>query len=255
MRVGNRISSIITGARMNRIAKNKVWNSSQRRSAGLGTGGTSKSKGVVSKSNNLLLQYLNSMNQGSAMTGERLAKIQSQSYDYDIMRLASDRVKAHMEKLTAEEGASVYDGEDTQAVMDALTKEVSGFVEDYNMVLRKLNESGSNTDEAYAKKLKSQVFGYQASLKQLGITADSKGILSIDRKVFGQAEIAEIKRIFGAKDGFSGKMENLAKEVDSYARKQIEDLKKELCTASTSYNRYGTSGSADSTGSRYSAKG
>lgn len=182
MRVGNRIDTVITRARMNRITKTRIWTNSRngKTSAGNTIQKSCQSSSFKSKSNNVLLQLLNSMNAGStSMTGEKLAQMQSQCYEYEIMGLAAERVGTHVDKLLAEGEDSLYAKEETAKDREALAREVLGFVSDYNMMMRKLAATGNSADEAYARKLKSQVSTCQDALKQLGITQDSQGILGM----------------------------------------------------------------------------
>lgn len=256
MRVGNRINTVITGARMNRIAKNRIWTNNRNRKAASGIAANSayQSKGVTSKSSNPLLQLLNSMNGSTSMTGEKIAKNQSKSYDYDMMCLAAERVETHMEKLLETGEDSLYAEEETDR--EKLAREVLGFVNDYNVMLRKLTNSGSSADEAYAKKLKSQLSTNQSALEELGLTQDSQGVLTMDAKVFSQANLFDIQKTFAEEDGLSGKIKTLAKEVSGYAKAQIDSLKKESYTLSAGYSRYGTDNDCtQTTGNWFTAKG
>lgn len=258
MRVGNRINTVITEARMNRIAKTRIWtnNWNRKTTGGNATSSGYQSKGATSKSSNLLLQILNSMNSSMSTTGKKLAENQSKSYDYEMMRIAADRVETHMEKLLETGEGSMYAAEETETDREKLSREVLGFVSDYNLMLRKLNNSGSSADEGYAKKLKSQFSANQAALKNLGITQDSQGVLTMDLKIFTQAELSDIQKMLADEDGLSGKIKELAKEVSGYAKTQTDSLKKENDTLSGNYSRYGTdNGSTKTTGNWFSAKG
>lgn len=258
MRIGNRNNAVITSARMKRIAKTRAWTARYKASGSRATGTSRANAGTISKSSNsTLLEFLNRLNQSdTSMVGEKLAANQSKGYDYDIMRLAAERVSGHLDKLLATGEDSLYAGEDAVEDRDVLAKEISGFVDDYNIMMRKLNSSESSTDTAYARKLKNEISAKEATLKKFGITQDGNGILSLDIQVLKEAELSELQQTFGTKDGFSDRVRTLAKKVSENAREQVKILEKENCTLSSNYSRYGTDSSYYGlTGSRYSAKG
>lgn len=258
MRMENRYNAVISSARMKRISKTRAWTARYKTSGSraTGTSGT-KSTGTISKSNNTLLELLNRMNQSdTSMVGEKLAENQGKSYDYDIMRLAAERVSGHLDELLGTGEDSIYAREEVSKDREALAKEISGFVSDYNIMMRKLNSSENSTDTAYARKLKSEISAKEATLKRFGITQDDSGILNLDLQMLKEAELSELQQTFGTEDGFSDRIGALAKKVNENAKEQMEALKKESCTLSSNYSRYGTdSGYYGLTGSRYSAKG
>lgn len=257
MRIGNRIDTVITGARMKRIAKTRAFTTKYKTTGSRATG-SAKSTGVVSKSsNNVLLELLNRINKSdTSMTGEKLAENQSKSYDYDMIRLSAERVGAHMDQLLKTEEDSLYAKEEESKDRAELAREISGFVSDYNIMMRKLSASEESADKAYVRKLKSEVSTYEAALKELGITQDSKGALSLDLQTLTEAELSGIQKVFGAEDGFSGKIKALSKEVGTHAQTQIDKLQKESYSLSTNYSRYGTdAGYYGTAGSSYNAKG
>lgn len=245
---------------MKRIAKTKAWssryNASGSRATGTATAKSAKSTGSISKSNNILLELLKNMNQSdTSMVGEKLAKNQSKSYDYDIMRLASERVSGHLDKLLATGEDSLYAKENVEG-KDELAKEISGFVSDYNIMMRKLNSSANSADTAYARKLRNEFSTKEATLKRFGIRQDSDGILSMDIEILQKAETSDLCQVFGTEGGFSERIRTLAKEVNANAKEQMEILEKENCTLSSNYSRYGTDSSSYGwAGSRYNAKG
>lgn len=242
---------------MKRIAKTRAFTTKYKTTGSRATG-SARNTGVVSKnSNNVLLELLNRINKSdTSMTGEKLAENQSKSYDYDMMRLSAERVGAHMDQLLKTGEESLYAKEEESKDREELAREISGFVSDYNIMMRKLSASEESADKSYVKKLKNEFSAYESALKELGITQDSKGTLSLDMQTFNEAELSAIQKVFGAEDGISGKIKALSKEVGTHAETQIDNLKKESCMLSTNYSRYATDASYyGTTGSRYNAKG
>lgn len=255
MKINDRISTAITNARTTRMMKNRAWTSKYNMNSKTGSMATGGKNGAISKQDNLLLQFLQQMNQNKdGMTGEQLAEKQSKIYDYDIIAVSADRVKGHMDKLSADGDASLYTDEPETRVV--LEREIKGFVDDYNIAMRKLNGIGDSVSEACKRKLKSEISGRQSALKQLGITVNSDGTLACDTKTLKNADTEDIKNVFCGEKGLSDRVKELMENISKNADTQQEALKKEIYNISANYNRYGAdNGSYGTAGNRYNAKG
>lgn len=251
----SRINAVITGARTKRLVKAKALAVKQNKTGLRANGSTSGRGSVVSKTGSSLMDILRKLNGDTSMTGEKLAENQKQRYEYETMKLAAERVTKHLNALYA-------DGEDSlfaqgEEMREAVEKEISGFVSEYNVMMRKLTASGQKEDAELAKKLKEEIASHAAELKKFGITKDSKGLLSLDAKILKQAEYSELKSTFGSESSLMKKLKTLSETVGENAKEQISRLEKESYTLSSIYSRYGTSDSSygNMTGSRYSTKG
>ncbi len=250
----SRINSVITGARMKRMVKTKAFQTKQNKSGLLRAAQTSGRSGVVSKTGSSLMDILRAMNGDTSMTGEKIVQNQSQRYEYETMRLASERVASHLSALRAEGEKSLF-GQGVEN-REAVEKEISGFVSDYNIMIRRLAASGEKEDAELAKKLGDEITTRTATLKKFGITQDGKGVLSLDLKTLQQADYEELKNTFGSSGSLTKKLASLTESVEKNAKEQIERLEKESYSLSSVYSRYGTSdGFYGTTGSRYSQKG
>lgn len=252
----SRINSIINNARTKRLVKTKAFATKQTRVSARATGTNSARSSAVTKNSNSnsLLNILRGMTGDTTMTGEKIAKNQAQSYEYETMRLAAARVGEHMDRLTDIGDQALFaQGEEGR---EGVEKEISTFVNNYNIMVRKLNASGEEADEKLAEKLSDEISAHAATLKQFGITQDGSGVLSLDQRTLRQSDYEELKKVFHSSTGLPKKIKTLAESVESAAREGLDRLKKENYTLSTTYSRYGTSDSSYGwTGSRYSSKG
>lgn len=258
MRIYNRSFETISKARQSRISKTRAWQTHSKVKTGTGgstraTGTLARNNGVTSKSDSILQQILSKINQNTGLTGETIAENQTKVYDYGIAEVSARRTAGHMERLAADKEESLY-GEE-EKTRELLEAEIAAFADDYNIMVKKLNGTASVTDETAVKNLKKVFTDHQASFRNLGITVNDNGTITLDPKKLKQADTEEIKKLFGAESSAASKLKSLAKGVEESAKKQAETLRKASYMTSTNYNRNASDNRADISGARYSAKG
>lgn len=245
MRIGNRINMTITRARMTRLAKSRIY-TNQRTSTRKNTNSN--------KANPSLAELLNSINNKNQTTsGEKLLVNRTQTLMYSGMETAANRLKGHTEKFLETGEKSLFEQPDSEAAKKESMKEIKAFVSDYNLMMGRLNQSADNVDKAYAKKMQSTVQEYSVVLRKLGITQSGSGILNLDEKKLKEAELSDMKRVFGDAEGFSKKVGELGTSISDWAKGQLTELKKDSYLTSVSYNRYGQT-AENSSGSSYNSK-
>lgn len=248
MRIGNRINMTIMNARNARIAKSKAFMAGAKRNT-YSSGSTNKS------GNSTLVDLLNKLNGNSSSTADKLVENQKKSYAYSMIERSTELLGKHMDKFLATGEKSLFGQEDKAAAKEQAVNEVESFVNDYNIMMGKLNSSSNAVDKAYAKKLQGYVSVYGSALKKAGITKNSNGLLELNTDVLKEADLKDLEAAFGKSDGFGGKISEQAKEIKEYAQKQIKDLERSSFIASSNYNRYGTNNSSYGNGSSYNVRG
>ena len=132
MRVGNRLNSTIVRARMNRIAKTRIFSTKQQR--------TKKSiSGSSGQSISQLLSKLNA-NSGKTSSAAQLIANRDQTLLYSGMETAAERVEKRLGKFLKTDGTSVFDGEDEAKVKENVTDHIESFVNDYNYLMKRLKQ-------------------------------------------------------------------------------------------------------------------
>lgn len=227
------------------------------RYAGVSTARTG-SKSTVTQ---LLLQQLYgnrsaSTSTSTSSTAERLAEYQSRIYGYGVVNVAAGRVGKQMSQLMQEGENSLFAKAEESGDYSEIGKSLSSFVGDYNLMIRKLKESGDSGDAAYVKQLKAEMSKNYSALKALGISSDSDGLLTFDEKAFEAADKEKLKELFGPSSELAAGLKKLAGKIETYALQQQKDLQEKMYTSSTSYNQYGSSDLYGwLSGSTYNAKG
>lgn len=239
MKMGNKINMTITNARMTRLAKTRVWTSGSMNAGSTRATGS----GSVQNSGNKELSQI-----------EKLIEKQTKSLSYNMLKDSSERVESRIKKMLETGDKSLFGQEDTTEARTEAVKEIKNLVNDYNLMIGKLNGSKNSEDIAYAKKLKALVTEYGSALKKAGITQSSTGLLVIDEKVLKGASLSQLGELFGKEGGFSDKIGTQAKEICEYAQKQLQELSKSIYTTSSSYNRNGTDGNIYGGTSSYNAR-
>lgn len=97
-------------------------------------------------------------------------------------------------------GKSVFKDEDMKKVYSA----VSDFVEDFNSVVKKGEDSGSKALIRGAEGLMKLAGDYEDELNKMGITIDTKdNKLSIDKDTFMKADVDKVKELFNGQNSFA----------------------------------------------------
>lgn len=97
-------------------------------------------------------------------------------------------------------GKSVFKDEDMKKVYSA----VSEFVDDFNSVVEKAEDSGSKSLIRDAEGLMQLAGDYEEELNKMGITIDTKeNKLSIDKDTFMKADVDKVKEIFNGQNSFA----------------------------------------------------
>ena len=96
-------------------------------------------------------------------------------------------------------GKSVFKDGD----MDKVYSAVSAFVEDYNSVIEKGQESGSKSLIRNAEGLVNLAGDYEKELKEMGITLGKDNKLSIDKDTFMKTDIENVKELFNGQNSFA----------------------------------------------------
>ena len=241
MKIPNRIYTTIIKARMNRVAKGRALSCKRNLSKTVST--TSRNSSANRKEQKSAVNRLmtNVLGQENITNEERLAENRAQQFLYSRMESAAGWVMSNAQKLLETGGDSIFANSDNEEAKETAVAEVKNFVNNYNIMMGRLNSSGEAADTVYAKKLQGYMKGNSKVLGKIGITAGDNGILRLDEKKLKGAEFEDIKSIFHGKDSLAEKVCEQAKLVKKMAEKKIETLKKNSYAISSNYTRYGKS--------------
>lgn len=241
MKIPNRIYTTIINARMIRVAKQKAVSCKRNLNKSVSSKNRNSSVSRIGKqleSNRLLTNILG---QENTTNKEKLAENRAQKLLYSRMRSAASWVIANAEKLLETGETAIFDNSDKEQVKEASVAEIKNFVNNYNIMMGRLNSSGETVDTAYAKKIQGYFTENSRMLEKLGITASDNGILQLDEKKLKDADISDIENVFHGENCLAGKVRKQAELVKERAEKKIADLEKSSYAISLNYTRYGKS--------------
>ena len=92
---------------------------------------------------------------------------------------------------TAEDGTKTQEYD-----RDAIYKAVKSYVDDYNSLLDRADDSKTKSILRAANSLKSNARANEKTLEKAGITVDVDGRLSVDEKSFEKADMDKLKSLF-----------------------------------------------------------
>lgn len=243
MKIPNKIYTSIYKARTARLAKQKTLSSRMK------TTTTAKSSASGTSAAARTQSYLNRLtgNNNSSVI-EKLAQNSSDQLFYTRMQTAADRLNGSAERLLKTGADSVFEQEDTAKAKEQATEEIKNFVNDYNIMMGRLNSSSDNTDTTYRKKLQDIVTAGKKELEKVGITIGKNGTLSLDDKKLKEAELSDEKELFYTKGCLGEKVKTVSELVYKHAKEKVQTLEKESYSLSANYTRYGTSASQSTKG-------
>lgn len=241
MKIPNKIYTSIYKARTARIAKQKTLSSRMK------TTTTAKSSASRTSGATRAQSYLNQLTgKNNSSVIEKLAQNSSDQLFYSRMQTAAGQVKSSAEKLLKTGENSIFEQEDT--AKEQATEEIKNFVNDYNIMMGRLNSSSDNTDTTYRKKLQDIATAGKKELEKVGITIGKNGTLSLDDKKLKEAELADEKSLFYTKGCLGEKVKTVSDLVYKHAKEKVQTLEKESYSLSANYTRYGTSANQSTRG-------
>lgn len=247
MKIGNRANMTIMRARMTRLAKTKVFTG--RRNTSHSSNHTTAGK------NQSLSELLSSLyNKDKTSSTDKLIENRTQTLLYKGMQTSAERVQSHLEKFQQTGETSIFGQADQTKAAETAKSEAKGFINDYNLMMGRLNSSKNSADKNNATKLMGYVAANASALQKVGITQNTNGTLNLDEKKLASADIADLKKVFGDADGFGKKILAQTKLIGTHAEEQLKELAKTDYSVSSNYNRYGNSLGLDSYGSSYNRK-
>lgn len=253
MKIPNRIHTTIIRARMNRVAKERVLSCKRKLAKTVST--TSRKSSPNYKEQKTAVNRLTTsiLGKGNTTNEEKLAENRAKQYLYSRMESAAGWVISNAEKLLETGEDSIFAKSDKEQEKKAAEMEIKNLVNNYNIMMGRLNSSGETVDTAYAKKIQGYVMGSSRMLGKLGITSSDTGILQLDEKKLKNADLADMQTIFNGKGSLAEKINEQAKLVKKRAQEKIESLKRSNYAISSNYTCYGKSENGYD-GSSYSFK-
>lgn len=128
-------------------------------------------------------------------------------------------------------------------------------VSDYNHIMEDISEVGDSSSIILGNQLKSLVKEHEKELKQVGISLDRKGYLSLDDKEAAKVTLSTMQSVFGKKSGVFDRLKEKCDSIEKNAATTIQVMNR-LYGTSGVYSKYGkNSAYYGSNGSYYSALG
>lgn len=100
---------------------------------------------------------------------------------------------------------------------DNVYKMFSAFVKDYNELLTNTDKSANSNVVNQASYLKNLVGSNKSALSRIGVTVNSDKSLSIDEEKFKEADMSNVKNLFGGAYSFAEKMTDRVNSIYRYA--------------------------------------
>lgn len=220
------------------------------RVTGLGSGNIWRYMGAANTSR----AYRNALTQSSGRTSranqtKQNTAVSKQTSYLEATKKAANGVREHAQKLSESGKNSLFaKAEETGNTKD-IVKEAEAFVEDYNNMVSGMNRAGGTTNNIYRSKLSYDLISEREELKNVGITANRDGTLSVNKQTMKDADVEDLKKAFAGTSSFAGRASAKSIYIESDAANTItKNTYQALMGGYGSYGGYGNFGSYGSYG-------
>lgn len=104
--------------------------------------------------------------------------------------------------------------------VNAIYKSVSGFVEDYNKVIKQAGASETSAIQNRVRYMMGATSANKSLLSKVGITINSDNTLSLDEKTFKEADVTTAKSLFNGSNSYAYRVSAQASLIDYTAEKE-----------------------------------
>ena len=151
----------------------------------------------------------------SEQKNTKVAQSSANSAANDINELMKDSLYEKIEKKDSD--GNITKDYNRTAIMDKLNK----FVNDYNSVVENTGELSDTTVLNNAVNMVNQTKVYSSSLNRVGIEIENDNKLSIDEKKFNEADLSELKNLFGKGTSFGSNVRLKMLQIENAAKSAL----------------------------------
>ena len=178
----------------------------------------------------LVSSYYNKTNSQDKTSSTSKANINknviAQKKELTEVKDAADELYNSAGKLTATGSKGLFNKADS--VTGDITNAVKSYIKNYNSLLDEAADTTNSKVTGKVSFMTSQTNAYKSSLEKIGITVNNDKTLSMDEKVFNNADIADVKKVFNGSSSMAYQTFVRASDISSAAE-----------NASTSVTSYG----------------
>lgn len=166
--------------------------------------------------------------------------------NYEKLAKAAENLRKQAEKLAGEGSDALYAKAEESGDASEVYESVASLVEFYNKTMEALRKNSGTMNDFYRQSMQAAVKESAEALKEIGITVDRNGKMTLDSEKLKSAELSRVKSLLGSGGTVSGKLSLIAEKVSDNAS----------ANAKSASSQYDASGHAlDSAFSRYDKKG
>lgn len=141
--------------------------------------------------------------------------------NYSKLEELSGNLNKYASKLSDTDKDSIYDKAKESGNTKDILSGVCKMVEAYNATIKQLKITGGTMNEFYRQKLKEIPAGCKEALKDIGITQEKDGSLSMDEKTLQNADADALKKAMESKTGFASKLSFVSNRINQNASANV----------------------------------
>lgn len=194
---------------------------------------TSRRMGVSSRGSSLLRSNSKSSNaRGSSLLAKLGTTGISTAKSNNLKKNAYEKLEKSAEKLKKSSGAMISTDD------DKLLDKVKTFVSDYNDILKEIDNVPSTLNSFYKQMMLEATSENKDILKEIGITENKNGYLSLEEKKFNSADKDILEKVFGKDGRYIDKINYIAGRVGSNAETDLKSLSNQYSSSGRDYSSY-----------------
>lgn len=193
----------------------------------------SKSARVSSRGSSLLKRNSKTGNaRGSSLLEKLGTRGLSTARSNNLRKNAYEKLEKSAEKLKKSSGELIAD--DSGRILD----KVKTFISDYNDIIKEIGNVPSTLNSFYEQMMMEATSENKDILKEIGITENRNGYLSLDETKFNSAEKDILEKVFGKNGRYIDKINYIAGRVESNAETDLKSLSYQYSSSGKDYSAY-----------------
>lgn len=143
---------------------------------------------------------------GISLSGTTYSNSSQISGVYSKIKTATESLRNHSVSLTDTDSDSLFAKAEASGDTTKVVSEVSSFVEDYNSMVSSMTSMGGTVNSTYLKELSSTIASNKDALKNVGITQNDDGTLTIESDKLKKASLVNLKALFNGSKAITDKI-------------------------------------------------
>lgn len=191
-------------------------------------------------SGNTLLNALDKSSTGSNTLGSSVGDINTllnslNKSSYEKLEKQADQLSQSANVFTVQGEDSVFEKAKESGEKEAIYEGLETLIENYNGTLKELQSTQNPLNQYYGQMLGEAVVENSEALKEIGISVEKDGTLTVDKSKMKAADVESLEKALGTSGTFTKKVAFVASRISGNAQANAQSLSSQYNVAGNIY--------------------